>query len=398
MYTSMKDELTAELNAIREAGTYKNERPILTPQSNAVSAASARDAEGRDVLNFCANNYLGLADHPELIAAAKRALDERGFGMASVRFICGTQDRHLVLEQKLSEFLGTDDTILFSSCFDANGGVFESLFTKEDAIISDELNHASLIDGIRLSKAARYRYKNADMDDLRAQLEAAKGARRTVIVTDGVFSMDGYLAPLDKICDLADEFGALVLVDDSHAVGFMGETGAGTPEHFGVSDRVDIYTGTFGKALGGASGGYVSAHQEIIDVLRQRARPYLFSNSLAPAIVEATITALDLVKNSGELRTKLFENAEHFRSAMAEAGFELLEGEHAIVPVMFGDAALAGRIADRMLEHGVYVTAFSYPVVPKEKARIRVQLSAAHTSEDIDRAVQAFVAARDAEN
>ena len=398
MYTSMKDELTAELNAIREAGTYKNERPILTPQSNEVSASSARGEEGREVLNFCANNYLGLADHPELIAAAKRALDERGFGMASVRFICGTQDRHLVLEEKLSEFLGTDDTILFSSCFDANGGVFESLFTKEDAIISDELNHASLIDGIRLSKAARYRYKNADMDELRAQLEAAKGARRTVIVTDGVFSMDGYLAPLDKICDLADEFGALVLVDDSHAVGFMGETGAGTPEHFGVSDRVDIYTGTFGKALGGASGGYVSAHQEIIDVLRQRARPYLFSNSLAPAIVEATITALDLVKNSGELRAKLFENAEHFRSAMGEAGFELLDGEHPIVPVMFGDAALAGRIADRMLEHGVYVTAFSYPVVPKEKARIRVQLSAAHTSEDIDRAVAAFVAARDAEN
>lgn len=398
MYTSMKDELTAELNAIREAGTFKNERPILTPQSNEVSASSTRGEEGREVLNFCANNYLGLADHPELIAAAKRALDERGFGMASVRFICGTQDRHLVLEEKLSEFLGTDDTILFSSCFDANGGVFESLFTKDDAIISDELNHASLIDGIRLSKAARYRYKNADMDDLRAQLEAAKGARRTVIVTDGVFSMDGYLAPLDKICDLADEFGALVLVDDSHAVGFMGETGAGTPEHFGVSDRVDIYTGTFGKALGGASGGYVSAHQEIIDVLRQRARPYLFSNSLAPAIVEATITALDLVKNSGELRAKLFENAEHFRSAMTEAGFELLDGEHAIVPVMFGDAALAGRIADRMLEHGVYVTAFSYPVVPKEKARIRVQLSAAHTSEDIDRAVAAFVAARDAEN
>ncbi|ANP28023.1 glycine C-acetyltransferase [Dermabacter vaginalis] len=398
MYTSMKDELTAELNAIREAGTFKNERPILTPQSNEVSASSARGEEGREVLNFCANNYLGLADHPELIAAAKRALDERGFGMASVRFICGTQDRHLVLEEKLSEFLGTDDTILFSSCFDANGGVFESLFTKDDAIISDELNHASLIDGIRLSKAARYRYKNADMDDLRAQLEAAKGARRTVIVTDGVFSMDGYLAPLDKICDLADEFGALVLVDDSHAVGFMGETGAGTPEHFGVSDRVDIYTGTFGKALGGASGGYVSAHQEIIDVLRQRARPYLFSNSLAPAIVEATIAALDLVKNSGELRAKLFENAEHFRSAMTEAGFELLDGEHAIVPVMFGDAALAGRIADRMLEHGVYVTAFSYPVVPKEKARIRVQLSAAHTSDDIDRAVAAFVAARDAEN
>ncbi len=397
MYTSMKEELSAELNAIREAGTFKNERPILTPQSNEVQAASARGEEGREVLNFCANNYLGLADHPDLIAAAKRALDERGFGMASVRFICGTQDRHLVLEEKLSEFLGTDDTILFSSCFDANGGVFESLFTKDDAIISDELNHASLIDGIRLSKAARYRYKNADMDDLRTQLEAAKGARRTVIVTDGVFSMDGYLAPLDEICDLADEFGALVLVDDSHAVGFMGATGAGTPEHFGVSDRVDIYTGTFGKALGGASGGYVAAHQEIIDVLRQRARPYLFSNSLAPAIVEATLAALDLVKNSDELRAKLFENAEHFRSAMSEAGFELLDGEHAIVPVMFGDAALAGRIADRMLEHGVYVTAFSYPVVPKEKARIRVQLSAAHTSEDIDRAVAAFVAARDAE-
>lgn len=397
MYASVGTQLREELDQIREAGTFKKERPILTPQSGNIEAAVELGADGREVLNFCANNYLGLANHPDLIAAAKRALDERGFGMASVRFICGTQDRHLELEKRISEFLGTDDTILFSSCFDANGGVFESLFTKDDAVISDELNHASLIDGIRLCKAARYRYKNADMDDLRAQLEAAKGARRTIIVTDGVFSMDGYLAPLDKICDLADEYGALVLVDDSHAVGFMGATGAGTPEHFGVSDRIDIYTGTFGKALGGASGGYVAAHQEIVDVLRQRARPYLFSNSLAPSIVEATLKALDLVENSSELRAALFENAEYFRSTMTEAGFELLPGEHAIVPVMFGDAALAGRIADRMLDHGVYVTAFSYPVVPKGKARIRVQLSAAHTKADIDRTVEAFVASRDAE-
>lgn len=397
MYAAVGTQLSEELDQIREAGTFKKERPILTPQSGEIRAAVELGGEGREVLNFCANNYLGLADNDELIAAAKRALDERGFGMASVRFICGTQDRHLELEKRLSAFLGTDDTILFSSCFDANGGVFESLFTKEDAIISDELNHASLIDGIRLCKAARYRYKNADMDDLRAQLEAAKDARRKIIVTDGVFSMDGYLAPLDKICDLADEYEALVLVDDSHAVGFMGKTGAGTPEHFGVSDRVDIYTGTFGKALGGASGGYVSSHQEIVDVLRQRARPYLFSNSLAPSIVEATLTALDLVENSSDLRATLFENAEYFRAKMTEAGFELLPGEHAIVPVMFGDAALAGRIADRMLEHGVYVTAFSYPVVPKGKARIRVQLSAAHTKEEIDRAVEAFTASRDAE-
>ncbi len=397
MYASVGTQLREELDQIREAGTFKKERPILTPQSGNIEAAVELGADGREVLNFCANNYLGLANHPDLIAAAKRALDERGFGMASVRFICGTQDRHLELEKRISEFLGTDDTILFSSCFDANGGVFESLFTKDDAVISDELNHASLIDGIRLCKAARYRYKNADMDDLRAQLEAAKGARRTIIVTDGVFSMDGYLAPLDKICDLADEYGALVLVDDSHAVGFMGATGAGTPEHFGVSDRIDIYTGTFGKALGGASGGYVAAHQEIVDVLRQRARPYLFSNSLAPSIVEATLKALDLVENSSELRAALFENAEYFRSTMTDAGFELLPGEHAIVPVMFGDAALAGRIADRMLDHGVYVTAFSYPVVPKGKARIRVQLSAAHTKADIDRTVEAFVASRDAE-
>lgn len=400
MYTDLKDQLTAELTEIEEAGTYKHERVITTPQSNRITAGPV-GRDGTEVLNFCANNYLGLADHPELVRAAHTALDERGFGMASVRFICGTQDLHLQLEEAMSRFLGTEATILFSSCFDANGAVFEPLFGKEDAIISDELNHASLIDGIRLSKAARFRYRNADMADLRAQLEAAAqlndgaGARRTVIVTDGVFSMDGYLAPLGQICDLADEFGALVMVDDSHAVGFMGDTGAGTPEHFGVSDRVDIYTGTFGKALGGASGGYVSGRAEIVSMLRQKGRPYLFSNSLAPSIVAATLKALELVATSQELRATLFENAELFRRRMGEEGFELLDGEHAIVPVMFGDAALAGRIADAMLEEGVYVTAFSFPVVPRGKARIRVQLSAAHTTEDIEACVQAFVRARD---
>lgn len=401
MYTDIKDQLAAELTQIEQAGTYKRERTISTPQSSRIEAAVA-GRPGSEVLNFCANNYLGLADDERIIATAKQALDERGFGMASVRFICGTQDLHLQLEDALSRFLGTEATILFSSCFDANGGVFESLFGREDAIISDALNHASLIDGIRLSKAARFRYANADLEDLRAQLEATRelndgrGARRTIIVTDGVFSMDGYLAPLPGICDLADEYGALVLVDDSHAVGFMGATGAGTPEHFGVSDRVDIYTGTFGKALGGASGGYVSGRREIVDMLRQKARPYLFSNSLAPSIVAATLTALELVSDSGELRSTLFANAELFRRRMTEEGFELLEGEHAIVPVMLGDAALAGRMADAMLEQGVYVTAFSYPVVPQGKARIRVQLSAAHSTEDIEAAVAAFVAAREA--
>ncbi len=400
MYTDLKDQLTAELAQIEEAGTFKHERVITTAQSGHITAGPI-GRDGSEVLNFCANNYLGLADHPDLVAAAHDALDERGFGMASVRFICGTQDLHLRLEDAMSEFLGTEATILFSSCFDANGAVFEPLFGKEDAIISDELNHASLIDGIRLSKAARFRYRNADMADLRTQLEAAaqlhdgKGARRTVIVTDGVFSMDGYLAPLEEICDLAEEFGALVMVDDSHAVGFMGATGAGTPEHFGVSDRVDIYTGTFGKALGGASGGYVSGRAEIIAMLRQKGRPYLFSNSLAPAIVAASIKALELVAASHELRGTLFDNAARFRRRMGEEGFELLDGEHAIVPVMFGDAALAGRIADTMLEEGVYVTAFSYPVVPRGRARIRVQLSAAHTEEDIEACVQAFVRARD---
>lgn len=399
MYTDLKDQLTAELTEIEQAGTYKHERVISTPQAGRITAGPV-GREGAEVLNFCANNYLGLADHPEIVASAKRALDERGFGMASVRFICGTQDLHLELEAAVSDFLGTEETILFSSCFDANGAVFEPLFGKDDAIISDALNHASLIDGIRLSKAARFRYRNADLDDLRTQLEAVaalregQGARRTIIVTDGVFSMDGFLAPLPGICDLAEEFGALVMVDDSHAVGFMGATGAGTPEHFGVSERIDIYTGTFGKALGGASGGYVSGRREIVAMLRQKGRPYLFSNSLAPSIVAATLTALELVEGSAELRSTLFRNAELFRRRMSEERFELLPGEHAIVPVMFGDAALAGRIADAMLEHGVYVTAFSYPVVPQGKARIRVQLSAAHTEEDVEAAVRAFVDSR----
>ncbi|MGZ2224505.1 glycine C-acetyltransferase [Glutamicibacter nicotianae] len=399
MYTDLKDQLAAELDELKSSGLFKAERHIDSAQSASILAGSLGD-DARKVLNFCANNYLGLADNQQIIDAAKSAMDERGFGMASVRFICGTQDLHLELEAKLSKFLGTEDTILFSSCFDANGGVFESLFGKEDAIISDALNHASIIDGIRLSKAARFRYANQDMVDLETQLQAAAqlndgaGARRTIIVTDGVFSMDGYLAPLEAICDLADKYNALVMVDDSHAVGFMGATGAGTPEHAGVSDRVDIYTGTFGKALGGASGGYVSGRGEIVAMLRQKARPYLFSNSLAPSIVAATLKALDLVVDSGDLREKLFENAAHFRRRMTEEGFELLDGEHAIIPVMFGDAVKAAEVAGKMLEQGVFVTAFSFPVVPKGAARIRVQLSAAHSAEDIEACVQAFVASR----
>jgi glycine C-acetyltransferase len=393
MYTSIKDQLGAELEDIRTAGLFKTERSINSPQSSHISAG-ALGQPGADVLNFCANNYLGLADHPNIIKAAKAAMDERGFGMASVRFICGTQDLHLELEARVSRFLGTEDTILFSSCFDANGGVFESLFGPEDAIISDALNHASIIDGIRLCKAQRYRYANQDMADLEAKLVEAKDARRKIIVTDGVFSMDGYLAPLEAICDLAEKHDALVMVDDSHAVGFMGATGAGTPEHAGVSQRVDIYTGTFGKALGGASGGYVSGRSEVVAMLRQKARPYLFSNSLAPAIVAATIKALDLVENSGGLRRTLFENAALFRSRMTEEGFDLLPGEHAIVPVMFGDAVLAAKVADRMLQHGVFVTAFSFPVVPRGAARIRVQLSAAHSTDDVETCVSAFVASR----
>ncbi len=392
MYTSMRERLRAQLAEIDEAGTRKRERAIDSPQSARILSG------GREVLNFCANNYLGLADHPRVVAAAKEALDGRGFGMSSVRFICGTQDLHLELERRTSEFLGTEATILFSSCFDANGGVFEALFGPEDAIVSDALNHASLIDGIRLSKAARYRYANRDMADLERALQEAAGARDRVVVTDGVFSMDGYLAPLHEICDLADRYDALVLVDDSHATGFTGPNGRGTPELLGVADRVDIYTGTYGKALGGASGGYVSGHAEIVEVLRQRARPYLFSNTIAPSVVAGTLAALDLIAESGELRDRLAENAATFRALMTEQGFELLPGEHPIVPVMFGDAALAGRIAERMLADDVYVVAFSFPVVPRGEARIRVQLSAAHSHEDIERAVAAFVAARDAES
>ncbi|MGN7800473.1 glycine C-acetyltransferase [Leifsonia sp. 22587] len=392
MYGSFREHIATQLEEIEEAGLTKRERSIHGPQSALITA------DGHEVLNFCANNYLGLADHPALRDAAKSALDDWGYGMASVRFICGTQEQHLELERRVSRFLGTEATILFSSCFDANGGVFETLFTAEDAIVSDELNHASIIDGIRLSKAQRYRYKNRDLDDLRTQLQAARdaGARFTVVVTDGVFSMDGYIAPLAEICDLADEFGALVFVDDSHAVGFVGEHGRGTPEFCGVSDRVDIYTGTFGKALGGASGGYVSSRREIVDLLRQRARPYLFSNTLAPSIVAGTLAALDLLEQSDHLRAQLVTNAELFRRLMTEAGFDLLPGAHPIVPVMFGDAALTARIADEMQRQGVYVTAFSYPVVPKGRARIRVQLSAAHTEEEIRRCVDAFVASRDA--
>jgi glycine C-acetyltransferase len=389
----LRADLTDTLTGIREAGLYKTERQLTTPQSAHVATPSG------PVLNFCANNYLGLADHPAVIGAARDALDEWGFGMASVRFICGTQTLHTRLERRLSEFLGTEDTILFSSCFDANGGVFEVLFGEPDAVISDELNHASLIDGIRLSKAQRYRYRNRDLADLEAQLRAASGARRTVVVTDGVFSMDGYFAPLDGICDLAERYGALVLVDDSHAVGFVGDHGRGTPERFGVADRVDLLTGTLGKALGGASGGYVSGPAEVIALLRQRARPYLFSNSVAPAVVAGSLAALDLVSSSADARERLAANARLFRELMSGAGFELLPGEHPIVPVMFpgeDGARTASQIADRMLAEGVYVIAFSYPVVPNGRARIRVQLSAAHSEDDVRACVRAFEVARDA--
>jgi glycine C-acetyltransferase len=388
MYGTMREQLNTTLDEIREAGLFKSERQISSPQSSHITAG------GKDVLNFCANNYLGLADHPEIVAAAKKAIDDWGFGLASVRFICGTQTLHVDLERRVSEFLGTEDTILYSSCFDANGGVFETLFSDEDAIISDELNHASIIDGIRLSKAQRFRYRNRDMADLEAQLIAAKDARQRVIVTDGVFSMDGYLAPLAAICDLAEKHNALVMVDDSHAVGFIGERGRGTPELAGVSDRIDILTGTFGKALGGASGGYVSSRKEVVGLLRQRSRPYLFSNTVAPAVVAGTLAALDLVSASGDGRAALKRNAALFRRRMTEEGFELLDGEHPIIPVMFGDAALAARTADAMLAEGVYVIAFSYPVVPQGKARIRVQLSAAHSADDVEACVRAFVAGR----
>ena len=401
MYGEVRTQLAATLTEIADAGLYKHERELAGPQDAHIAVAG--EAGTAPALNFCANNYLGLADDERVVAAARASLDAWGFGMASVRFICGTQTQHKELERRLAAYLGTDDAILFSSCFDANGGVFEVLFGDEDAIISDELNHASLIDGIRLSKAARYRYRNADMGDLEDQLKAAASARRLVIVTDGVFSMDGTYAPLDRICDLADRYEALVLVDDSHAVGFVGATGAGTPELFGVRDRVDILTGTLGKALGGASGGYVAAHREIVDLLRQRSRPYLFSNSVAPIVVAGSLEALEIASGSAEARTRLFENTALFRRLMTDAGFAVNPpsqiGPHPITPIMFpGDdgARQATRIADHMLGQGVYVIAFSFPVVPRGKARIRVQLSAAHSDADVRACVDAFVAAREA--
>ncbi|MFD9076922.1 glycine C-acetyltransferase [Streptomyces lasiicapitis] len=394
MFDSVRDDIAATLDEIRAAGLHKPERVIGTPQSATVGVT----AGGRpgDVLNFCANNYLGLADHPEVIAAAHEALDRWGYGMASVRFICGTQEVHKELEGRLSSFLGQEDTILYSSCFDANGGVFETLLGAEDAVISDALNHASIIDGIRLSKARRFRYANRDMADLEKQLKEATegGARRKLVVTDGVFSMDGYVAPLADICDLAERYDALVMVDDSHAVGFVGPGGRGTPELHGVMDRVDIITGTLGKALGGASGGYVAARAEIVALLRQRSRPYLFSNTLAPVIAAASLKVIDLLESAGELREQLAANTALFRSRMTEEGFDVLPGDHAIAPVMIGDAAVAGRMAELLLERGVYVIGFSYPVVPQGQARIRVQLSAAHSTEDVNRAVDAFVAVR----
>lgn len=384
---SALNDFTAELEAIREAGTWREERIITTPQYSRIDTTAKAG-----VVNFCANNYLGLSTHPELIKAAKESYDKWGFGLSSVRFICGTQQIHKDLERKIADFVGMDDAILYSSCFDANGGLFETLLGKEDAIISDELNHASIIDGVRLCKAMRYRYKNNNMEDLRSQLTAARqaGAKKILIATDGVFSMDGYIANLPAICDLADEFDALVMVDESHAVGFMGEHGRGTPEYCGVMGRVDILTGTFGKALGGASGGYTAARQPIVDLLRQRSRPYLFSNTVAPAICAATIRTIELLEESTALRDKVHENARYFRAEMEKVGFDLLPGEHPIVPVMLYDPKVAHEFARRMLDKGVYVVAFCYPVVPKGKDRIRTQISAGHTKEDLDFAVRCF--------
>ena len=393
MNASFKDHLITQLDAIRAAGTYKRERVLSTSQGTLVRANG-----GAAVLNMCANNYLGLAQHPKVRQAAHEALEHWGYGLASVRFICGTQGVHKELEASLTDFLGTEDTILYGSCFDANGGLFETILGLEDAIISDALNHASIIDGVRLCKAQRYRYKNCDMADLQAQLIAAdaKGARFKLIATDGVFSMDGYIAPLKAICDLADKYNALVMVDDSHAVGFMGKTGRGTHEHCDVMGRIDIITGTLGKALGGASGGYTSSRKEIIELLRQRSRPYLFSNTLCPSIAGASLEALRLLKTSTQLRDTLEANTCWFRAAMTAAGFQIVPGEHPIVPVMLGDAALASKFADAMLERGVYVIGFSYPVVPQGKARIRTQISAAHTREDLEKAVKAFTEVKQA--
>jgi len=389
MYGTLRDDLVGTLAEVREAGLYKSELEITTPQGAHV------DVTGRgELLNLCANNYLGLANHPAIVEAAHEALDRWGYGLASVRFICGTQAVHRELEERLSEFLGTDDTILFSSCFDANGGLFEALLGEEDAVISDQLNHASIIDGIRLCKARRLRYANGDMDELEARLEEAADARHRLIATDGVFSMDGYLAQLDRICELAERHDALVMVDDSHAVGVVGPNGRGTPEHHDVVERVDILTGTLGKAIGGASGGYVSGRREIVELLRQRARPYLFSNSVAPPVVAASLRALELIQTSAELRDRLRENTAHFRGRMTELGFDLLPGEHPIVPVMIGDEVAAAAFSARLVELGVYAVSFSFPVVPRGTARIRTQMSAAHSIADLDFAVEQFAAAR----
>ena len=388
MFERMRSHLTQQLREIREAGLEKPERVIGSPQGSVVAVME------KDVLNLCANNYLGLADHPEVIAAAKEALDRWGYGMASVRFICGTQEVHKELEDALTEFLGTEDTILYSSCFDANGGIFEALLDERDAVISDALNHASIIDGIRLCKARRFRYANRDMADLEKQLRDSADARFRMVVTDGVFSMDGYMAPLPEICELAERHDAMVMVDDSHAVGFIGANGRGTHEHHGVMGRIDAITGTLGKALGGASGGYVSGRRELVAMLRQRSRPYLFSNSVAPPIVAASLKVLELLRGAKDLRDRLAENTRLFRARTAEEGFEILPGDHPIVPVMVGDAAMAGRMAARMLEKGVYVVGFSYPVVPQGKARIRCQVSAAHSQEELENAVRAFAETR----
>ena len=385
MYGKLKNQLIDELKSIKEAGLFKNERTIVTPQG-----ADIRVSSGDEVINFCANNYLGLSSHPRVIQAAKDSLDTHGFGLSSVRFICGTQDIHKSLEHKLAEFLGTEDTILYAAAFDANGGVFEPLFSKEDAIISDSLNHASIIDGIRLCKAVRYRYRNNDMADLEQKLIESQAQRNRIIVTDGVFSMDGYIAQLDKICDLADQYDALVMVDECHSTGFVGKTGKGTHEYHNVMGRVDIITGTLGKALGGAMGGFTSGRKEIIDILRQRSRPYLFSNSLAPSIVGSAIEVLDIISNSTELRDKLERNTSYFRSKMTEAGFEIKDGVHPIVPVMLYDAKTSQIMADKLLDEGIYVIGFFFPVVPREQARIRVQVSAAHTKDHLDKAIAAF--------
>ena len=385
MYGKLKNQLLDELKSIKESGLYKNERTIVTPQGADILVSS-----GEEVINFCANNYLGLSSHPRVIQAAKDSLNTHGFGLSSVRFICGTQDIHKTLEHKLAEFLGTEDTILYAAAFDANGGLFEPLLTKEDAIISDSLNHASIIDGIRLCKSVRFRYNNNDMTDLEQKLIESQAQRNRIIVTDGVFSMDGYIAQLDKICDLADKYDALVMIDECHSTGFVGKTGRGTHEHHNVMGRVDIITGTLGKALGGAMGGFTSGRKEIIDMLRQRSRPYLFSNSLAPSIVGSAIEVLDILSNSTDLRDKLESNTSYFRSKMTEAGFDIKEGVHPIVPVMLYDAKASQIMAEKLLEEGIYVIGFFFPVVPKEQARIRVQVSAAHTKEHLDKAIAAF--------